>query len=236
MPTAAALLQFDAVGVRLDGGQVLLVDVTAEAVAGSITVVAGPSGAGKSTLLRLGNRLEVPTSGRILFEGVDTATMDPCELRRRVGMVFQQPVLFAGTVSDNLRVADPAASDGRLVTVLEQVGLPPEFLERTADDLSGGEGQRVCIARALLTEPRVLLMDEPTSALDPTSRRAIEDLALDLAERGLAIMWVSHDHDQAERLGDQLVVMRDGRRVGTDEALAYLRDDLSGDDLSGDDQ
>jgi putative ABC transport system ATP-binding protein len=230
MATAAALLLFDAVGMRLDGGQELLADVSAEVPAGSITVVAGPSGAGKSTLLRLGDRLEAPTSGRVLFEGVDTATMDPCVLRRRVGMVFQHPVLFAGTVADNLRVAEATASDGQLIAALDQVGLASEFLERTADDLSGGEGQRVCIARTLLTDPRVLLMDEPTSALDPTSRRAIEDLTRTLAERGLAIMWVSHDHDQVERLADHLVVLRNGRRVPEDEAREYLRDDAAGED------
>lgn len=223
MSTAIALLQFDSVGVRLDDGRELLADVCAEVTAGAITVVAGPSGAGKSTLLRLGDRLEVPNAGRVLLDGVDIAAMDPCLLRRRVGMVFQRPVLFAGTVADNLRVADAAASDERLVAALDRVGLGSELLDRTGDDLSGGEGQRVCLARTLLTDPRVVLMDEPTSALDPGSKRAIEDLARDLADRGMGIMWVSHDHSQVERLADQVIVLRDGRRLPDTEASDYLR-------------
>ena len=218
------LLQFEGVGLRLADGTELLSDVSAQVVAGAITVVAGPSGAGKSTLLRLGDRLEVPTSGRVLFDGEDIVAMDPCDLRRRVGMVFQRPVLFAGTVGDNLRVADATATTDRLTEVLDLVGLGPEFLDRTGDDLSGGEAQRVCIARALLTDPRVLLMDEPTASLDPASRRAVEELARDLASRGLAIAWVSHDHEQVGRLADHLVVLDRGRRVDDAAAAAYLRD------------
>jgi putative ABC transport system ATP-binding protein len=223
MARTDASLQFESVTVRLTDGRELLTEVSAQVVAGAITVVAGPSGAGKSTLLRLGDRLEVPSSGRVLFEGTDIATMDPCLLRRRVGMVFQRPVLFAGTVADNLRVADATAITDRLAGALDRVGLGPEFLDRTGDDLSGGEAQRVCIARTLLTEPHVLLMDEPTSALDPANRRAIEELARMLAQRGLGIMWVSHDHAQVERLADHLIVLHEGRRVDDAAAAEYLR-------------
>lgn len=222
MPTH---LQFESVSLHLDSGKHLLDDVSAGVLSGAITVVAGPSGAGKSTLLRVGDRLEIPTSGRVLLDGIDTATMDPCILRRQVGMVFQRPVLFAGTVTDNLRVADASATTDRLAEALDLVGLGTEYLGRTGDDLSGGEAQRVCIARTLLTDPRILLMDEPTSALDPTNRHAVEDLTRDLAERGLAVMWVTHDHDQVERLADQLIVLRDGRRLPEDEAAEYLRRD-----------
>lgn len=218
------LLRFESVSVVAGSGAALLVDVDAEVVAGMITVVAGPSGAGKSTLLRLGDRLDIPTGGRVLFEGIDITEMDPCALRRTIGMVFQRPVLFAGSVADNLRVADPHASAERLESALEQVGLDGSLLGRIGDDLSGGEAQRVCIARTLLTDPKVVLMDEPTSSLDPANRRAIESLARELADRGLGIMWVSHDHDQVARLADRLVVLRDGRRVGEAEAGAYLDD------------
>lgn len=191
--------------------------------AGAITVVVGPSGAGKTTLLRLGDRLDVPTSGRVLFRGVDTATIDPRHLRRSVGMVFQRPVLFAGTVADNLRVADPHASSDRLGDDLRRVGLDPTILDRVGDDLSGGEAQRVCIARTLLTDPTVVLADEPTSALDPENRRGIEELARSLADDGLAILWVTHDHAQMERIADHRVVLRDGRRLDPVEADRYLR-------------
>ena len=195
--------------------------------AGSITVLVGPSGSGKSTLLRLGNRLDIPTDGRVLLDGVDIAAIDARELRRQVAMVFQRPVMFPGTVADNFRVADQEVSIGTMVGVLGSVGLDETFLDRTGDDLSGGEAQRVCIARALLTHPKILLMDEPTSSLDPSSRLAIEELARGLAGGGLAIMWVTHDHAQMARLADRVVVLREGRRLEESEAAAYL---LAGDE------
>jgi len=225
LPPEPPLLRFESVSVVVESGVALLADVDADVVAGAITVVAGPSGAGKSTLLRLGDRLDIPTSGRVLFEGADIAGIDPRQLRRSVGMVFQRPVLFAGSVVDNLKVADPEASPERMGVVLEQVGLERSMLERTGDDLSGGEAQRVCIARTLLTEPKVLLMDEPTSSLDPANRRSIEALAREFADRGLGVMWVSHDHEQVARLADHLIVLRDGRRVSGIDAEAYLSDE-----------
>jgi putative ABC transport system ATP-binding protein len=223
------LLWFDSVSVTAPGtsGDVLLADVDAQVEAGSITVLVGPSGSGKSTLLRLGNRLDIPTDGRVLLDGVDIAAIDARELRRQVAMVFQRPVMFPGTVADNFRVADQEVSIGTMVGVLGSVGLDETFLDRTGDDLSGGEAQRVCIARALLTHPKILLMDEPTSSLDPSSRLAIEELARGLAGGGLAIMWVTHDHAQMARLADRVVVLREGRRLEESEAAAYL---LAGDE------
>jgi putative ABC transport system ATP-binding protein len=117
-----------------------------------------------------------------------------------------------------------------MVAVLDSVGLHGEFLERIGDDLSGGEAQRVCIARALLTNPKVLLMDEPTSALDPTSRIAVEELVSRLAARGLGIMWVTHDYAQAVRLADQLIVLQNGRRLSATDADAYLAQGEDGQD------
>ena len=223
------LLWFDPVSVTASGtsGEVLLAEVDAEVEAGSITVLAGPSGSGKSTLLRLGNRLDIPTGGRVLLDGVDIAAIDARELRRQVAMVFQRPVMFPGTVADNFRVADQEVSIGTMVGVLGSVGLDGVFLERTGDDLSGGEAQRVCIARALVTHPKILLMDEPTSSLDPSSRLAIEELARGLADDGLGIMWVTHDHAQMARLADRVVVLREGRRLEESDAAAYL---LAGDE------
>jgi putative ABC transport system ATP-binding protein len=223
------ILVFDGVAVTTDDGAELLRGVDLQVCPQRITVIAGPSGAGKSTLLRLGNRLEVPSAGVVHFEGRDTATLDPRELRRRVGMVFQRPVVFAGTVRDNLHVADGVADDAALGERLRQVGLDPGFLDRVADDLSGGEAQRVCIARALLTRPEVLLMDEPTSALDPESRRGIELLARDLAASGLGIVWVSHDLAQARRLGGPIVVLIAGRNADAEEAARYLASDEGSD-------
>ncbi len=156
------------------------------------------------------------------------ATLDPLAHRRRVGMVFQRPTLFAGTVRDNLRVADPHGTDEQFAAVLERVVLDASFLDRTADDLSGGEAQRACIARALLTEPEVLLMDEATSALDPDARRAIERLALDLVDGRLTVVWVTHDLEQVRRLvgeqRDRVLVVLDGRVATPDESAAFLAD------------
>jgi len=122
--------------------------------------------------------------------------------------------LQPGTVLDNLAVADPGRTHDPAV-VLGRVGLAPEMLDRRADDLSGGEAQRMCIARALLTDPEVLLLDEPTSALDVDARVHIEQLVVDLVHDGLGALWVTHDLDQAERLisrcGGRIVVLLDGR-------------------------
>ena len=188
-----------------------LTDVSLALEDGGITVLQGPSGSGKSTLLRLLNRLEAPSVGTVRYRGDDLATHDVLAHRREVGMVFQTPVLFPGTIADNLTVAQPVDPPAQL---LERAGLPASFLEREADTLSGGEAQRACLARALGTRPRVLLMDEPTSALDHDAAQVIEHLARSLADDGVPIVLVSHDREQAARLGDRVVVLHEGRLVG----------------------
>ena len=216
------LLEFDAVSFAVPDGPTLLDEVSLGIPEGQITVVAGPSGAGKSTLLRLGNRLEVPTGGVVRFRGEDLGRGDPRALRRNVGMVFQKPIPFAGTVRSNLEVANPNATDGELGNVLDRVGLEASFLDRVADDLSGGEAQRMCIARTLLTKPAVILMDEPTSALDPENRLGIEALARELANEGIGVVWITHDLDQAHRIADRIDVLVDGRNATATQAAAYL--------------
>lgn len=177
---------------------------------GGITVLQGPSGSGKSTLLRLLNRLATPDAGVVRYRGEDLAARDVLAHRREVGMVFQAPVLFPGTIADNLAVAGP---EDPPATLLARCGLPEAFLTREASTLSGGEAQRACLARALATRPRVLLMDEPTSALDADAAHVIEDLARRLAAEGVTIVLVTHDHDQAARLGDRVIELRDGHLV-----------------------
>jgi putative ABC transport system ATP-binding protein len=210
-----ALFTFDHVVVETEGRRILD-GVVAEVADGGVTAIAGPSGSGKSTLLRLCNRLEVPASGRVLFRGDDVAGIDPLVLRRRVGMVFQRPTLFAGTVAENLAVAAPDEPD-RWPAVLERVGLGPAFLDRVADDLSGGEAQRACLARTLVTEPEVLLMDEVTSSLDHASSGQLERLARDLAGGGVPVLWVSHDRDQIRRIADATILLEAGRVVSAAE-------------------
>lgn len=180
-----------------------------------ITVLAGPSGAGKSSLLRLLNRLDDPHEGEVSWDGRDVRTWEPTELRRRVAMVFQRAPVFPGTVFDNLQVACPHLDPGAARTALERVGLDPALLDRTATDLSGGEAQRMCFARALATEPHVMLADEPTASLDGASRRTIEALGRDLADGGMPFVWVSHDVVQLRRLADHVIVLVDGAVAAT---------------------
>jgi putative ABC transport system ATP-binding protein len=216
------LFEFDDVVVRF-GDDVVLDHVTATVPdGGAITCLLGPSGAGKSTLLRLCNRLEVPSSGEVRFRGRPFADLDPLQLRRTVGMVFQRPTLFPGTVRENLLVADPEATPNAMTDVLERARLPTGFLGRDADSLSGGEAQRACLARMLITGPEVLLMDEPTSALDPTATRGLEELARALADAGMPILWVTHDLDQADRIADRRIVLVSGRIADEHQVAHYL--------------
>lgn len=188
----------------------ILHGVTIDIPCRGITALAGPSGAGKSTLLRLLNRLDDPVSGVITWDGRPITDWEPRLLRRKVAMVFQRPPLFAGTVFDNLRVALDDVTRRAAEAVLDRVGLAPVLLDRAATDLSGGEAQRMSIARALLTEPSVLLADEPTASLDGASRITIEHLARSIADDGVPIVWVSHDTDQLRRLADHALVLIDG--------------------------
>lgn len=158
----------------------------------------------------------------MLLDGDDVAGIDPTVLRRRVGMVFQRPVVFGGTVLDNLRVADADVSVAGACAVLGRCGLDDALLDRGADDLSGGEAQRMCLARTLLTGPELVLMDEATSALDVDARQNVERLARRLADDGTPVVWVTHDLDQAERLGDRVVVVVGGRVVPEADAARYL--------------
>lgn len=207
---APALFSFEHVALRR-GGTEVLVDVDATVPDDGITVIVGASGSGKSSLLRCCNRLDAPTSGTVRFRGQDVAGLDPLAHRRRVAMIFQAPVRFPGTVADNLRTVRPDLSDADAHASLVQVGLAPTLLERSADVLSGGEAQRLVVARALTTGPEVLLADEATSALDVTATKGLERLARSLADGDMPILWVTHDLDQARRLADHVLVMTAGR-------------------------
>lgn len=220
---------FDLIGVDAGpAGEPILRSIDLVVPADGVTVLAGPSGAGKSTLLRLLNRLDDPIAGDVRWCGRSLTDWEPTELRRQVAMVFQRAPLFAGTVHDNLRVALPEVDDERAAHVLEHVGLRPALLDHAADTLSGGEAQRMCVARALLTDPAVLLADEPTAALDGVARATVEDLGRMLADSGVAVIWVSHDTDQLRRLADHVIVLADGtvRAVGHLDELDASDDPL----------
>jgi putative ABC transport system ATP-binding protein len=195
------------------GGRTVLRDVSARFDAGVVSVVVGPSGAGKTSLLRCMNGLERPDEGAVILEGRDVREQDPLRVRRRVGMIFQTPVLFAGGVRANLEYGLDDVADERLIAALDGAGLPPAFLDRPSSALSVGQGQRVTIARALVRDPHVLLMDEPTSALDKDAATRIEALIRSLAGRGLTVVLVTHDLGMARRVGDRAVLLVKGRAV-----------------------
>jgi len=190
------------------------VSVTVER-GGSLTLV-GPSGSGKSTLLRCLNRLEEPPPGTVRFDGRDVTTLDPRDVRRRAALVMQTPVVFDGSVRENLKVRPRDVtgdfSEARLAATITEVGLDPAFLERDASTLSGGEKQRVTIARALLREPQALLLDEPTSALDPPNVALVVETISRLREtRRLSIVAVTHQPELIARLGGWLLYLVRGR-------------------------
>jgi putative ABC transport system ATP-binding protein len=209
-----ALFRFVDVGVTA-GERDLLRGLTVDVRGGRVTGITGPSGAGKTTMLRLCNRLEVASRGWVLYRGRDVREIDPLQLRRRVGMVFQRPALFGGSVRDNLQVARPGLADSDYTASLQRVGLDSEILDRAAATLSGGEAQRLCLARSLLTEPEVLLLDEPTTALNEGPKLAFERLVGQLVDAGVSVLWVAHDLDQLRRIAGDVVVLAGGVLLAT---------------------
>ncbi|MBI1377553.1 MAG: ATP-binding cassette domain-containing protein [Frankiales bacterium] len=190
----------------------MLDDVDEHLHAGGVTAVAGPSGSGKSTLLRLLNRLAEPTSGRVLFGGRDVRELDVLELRRSAVLVPQRATPLTEDVFAEVRVAAPALSDTEVAALLARVALDAGALRgRSPASLSGGELQRLCLARALAVSPRVLLLDEPTSALDPRSGDAVDEVIRGLVRDGLSVVLVSHDVVRAGRVADDVLVLHEGR-------------------------
>lgn len=195
-------------------------DVSVDLPDGRITALIGPSGAGKSALLRLLNRLDDPTSGEIHYRGESLETIPVRLLRRRVGFVFQTPVAFRGTVLDNLVEAATIAQlpDSEMRTRLDETmmlaDIDGDLLDRQADRLSGGQLQRVSIARALMTTPETLLMDEPTASLDPETAAILGQTIVKLSsEQGLTVVMATHRLLEAKALCPHVVMLDEGRVV-----------------------
>ncbi|MGH2700062.1 MAG: phosphate ABC transporter ATP-binding protein [Actinomycetota bacterium] len=195
------------------GGHTVLHDISVTFPRKVVSAIVGPSGAGKSSLLRCLNRLEEPSAGSVVLDGTDISTIDPTRLRRRVGMIFQTPALFEGGVRANLSYGLNDVSEEKISAALASAGMDADFLGRDSRALSVGQAQRVCIARALVREPEILLMDEPTSALDRDAVVRIERLIATLNERGLTVILVTHNLEQAQRVARYAVMLVDGRRV-----------------------
>jgi len=212
--------------IRIEGltkeyaGKAVVKDVSMEIDAGTITVIVGTSGSGKSTFLRMINRLVEPTAGTVEIDGTDTRHMKAYELRRRIGYAIQDHGLFPHwTVARNISTVprllgwDQAKIKERVRELLTLLQLDPdEIAPRYPHQLSGGQAQRVGVARALAARPDMLLMDEPFGALDPVIRaKAQIDLKAIQERLGSTILLVTHDMSEAIKLGDRIAVMSEGR-------------------------
>ena len=230
LPAIAGDIVFDRVGFRYrPDGQRVLNDVSFRLAAGEVVGVVGVSGSGKSTIAKLIQRLYVPESGRVLVDGMDLAMADPAWLRRQIGVVLQENVLFNGTIRDNIALADPAMALARVVAAAKLAGAHDFILrlpegydtvvgERGAS-LSGGQRQRIAIARALVGDPRILIFDEATSALDYESERIIQENMRQIVS-GRTVVIIAHRLSTL-RVADRVLTIDEGRLVedGTHDEL-----------------
>ena len=233
------MIRFDNVTKVYEGAAKPAVDsLTLEIPDGETVVLIGPSGCGKSTTLRMINRLIEPDSGTVTEDGRDIATLQPEELRRHMGYAIQGVGLFPHwTVAQNVGIVpdllgwDAVRIADRTRQLLELVGLDPAtYATKYPDELSGGEAQRVGVARALAADPPVLLMDEPFGAVDPLTRERLQAEFSEIQARlKKTVVFVTHDIDEAVRLGDRIAIMREGRLVQYDvpeRVLAYPADEF----------
>ncbi|HFI0150178.1 TPA: ATP-binding cassette domain-containing protein [Streptococcus suis] len=208
----------------------ILKNLTFDIQEGEFFVLIGPSGSGKTTTLKLINRLIEQTDGDILFQGKRLKDFDLRDLRLETGYVLQQIALFPNmTVAENIALIPEMKGLGKEETLtrtrelLTKVGLDPDsYLDRLPKDLSGGEKQRIGILRAIIANPKVLLMDEPFSALDPISKGQLQDLIKDLHEEfKMTTVFVTHDMDEAVKLADRICLMKAGEvvQLGTPDEL-----------------
>jgi ATP-binding cassette, subfamily B, bacterial HlyB/CyaB len=230
LPAIRGGIRFDHVmfRYRIDGPQVLH-DVSFDVPAGQTVGIVGPSGSGKSTFAKLVQRLYVPESGRVLIDGMDLAMADPAWLRRQIGVVLQENVLFNRSVRENIALADPAMPMERVVAAARLAGAHDFILElaegydtiigERGSTLSGGQRQRIAIARALVTDPRILIFDEATSALDYESERVIQQNMKEIA-RGRTVLVIAHRLSTVRTM-DRIVTLERGRVVedGTHDTL-----------------
>ncbi|OMO51329.1 ABC transporter-like protein [Corchorus capsularis] len=201
-----------------DTGVPILNGINVDIPKGVIVGIIGPSGSGKSTFLRALNRLWEPPSDTVFLDGRDIVDLDVLALRRKVGMLFQLPALFQGTVADNVRygpqLRGKKLTDDEVSKLLTLADLDSSFFNKSGAELSVGQAQRVALARTLANHPEVLLLDEPTSALDPISTQNIEDVIVKLKKtKGMTVIMVSHSIKQIQRVADVVCLLVDGEIV-----------------------
>ncbi|HEM6301908.1 TPA: ABC transporter ATP-binding protein [Streptococcus suis] len=224
------MIEYQNVSLTCQVSGPILKNLTFDIQEGEFFVLIGPSGSGKTTTLKLINRLIEQTDGDILFQGKRLKDFDLRELRLETGYVLQQIALFPNmTVAENIALIPEMKGLGKDETLkktrelLTKVGLDPDsYLDRLPKDLSGGEKQRIGILRAIIANPKVLLMDEPFSALDPISKGQLQDLIKDLHEEfKMTTVFVTHDMDEAVKLADRICLMKAGEvvQLGTPDEL-----------------
>lgn len=221
-----SVIQYENVCKKFAGSSKYAVDhVSAEIESGEFITILGSSGCGKTTLLKLTNRLYDPDDGKIIVEGVDIRTVDPVDLRRRLGYVIQQVGLFPHmTIKENITVIpsimkwDKRRMDERADELLKLVGLDPaEFRDRYPHQLSGGQQQRIGLARALVLDPDIMLLDEPFGAIDAITRLNLQNELLRIqGSLGKTILFVTHDINEAFKMGNRVMVMNEGRLLQFD--------------------
>ncbi|MER6911073.1 ATP-binding cassette domain-containing protein [Streptomyces sp. NPDC000594] len=225
------MIRFEHVTKRYPDGTTAVDDLSFEVAQGELVTLVGPSGCGKTTTMKMVNRLIEPTEGRISVDGRDVSTVDPVDLRRRIGYVIQQVGLFPHrTVLENTATVPHllgrprAQARARAAELLDLVGLDPSvYGSRYPEQLSGGQRQRVGVARALAADPPVLLMDEPFGAVDPVVREHLQNEFLRLqAQVRKTVLLVTHDIEEAVRMGDRIAVYGQGRIEQFDAPAAVL--------------
>ncbi|MGE7093434.1 phosphate ABC transporter ATP-binding protein [Lysinibacillus sp. NPDC048646] len=201
----------------------ILKTITGSIPKGKITTLVGPSGAGKTTLLKMCNGLLTPTEGNIFIDDQPIASYEPTTLRRQVGIALQAAPMIAGSVFHNLAL--PRSLQGKTLTeqeatqYLQDVGLDESFLQRSTTELSGGQRQKVSIARTLINQSSILLLDEITSALDRQSVQDIEALIVTLNKKyNVTMIWITHNLQQALTIGHYTWVMMDGELIETGQS------------------
>lgn len=225
-------IEFKNVSYSIDNIKILK-NITGSIPKGKITTLVGPSGSGKTSLLKLCNGLASPTGGDIFINDKAIDSYDPIELRRLVGIALQNAPMIKGSVFENLslpiKLQGEELSEEEAIDFLKRVGLEKQFLHHKSDDLSGGQKQKVSIARTLINRSNILLLDEITSALDKTSVKEIEELILHINNHyDVTIIWITHNLEQAKRIGDYAWVMMNGELIetGTSDLLSNPKNEL----------